>query len=56
MTELHEALRDDVRMLGDSLGQTIENQLGSGMLQKIETIRSLAKLGRSGDGGEQSES
>ncbi len=55
MTELHEALRDDVRMLGDSLGQTIENQLGSGMLQKIETIRSLAKLGRSGDGGEQSE-
>ena len=55
MTELHEALRDNVRMLGDSLGQTIENQLGSGMLQKIETIRGLAKLGRNSGSGEQSE-
>ncbi len=55
MTELHEALRDNVRMLGDCLGQTIENQLGSGMLQKIETIRGLAKLGRNSGSGEQSE-
>ena len=55
MTELHEALRDNVRMLGDCLGQTIENQLGSGMLQKIETIRGLAKLGRNSGSGEQTE-
>jgi len=55
MTELPEALRDNVRMLGDCLGQTIENQLGSGMLQKIETIRGLAKLGRNSGSGEQTE-
>jgi phosphoenolpyruvate carboxylase len=46
MTDLDEALRDDVRMLGDSLGQTIEHHLGSAFLQKIERIRHLAKTGR----------
>jgi len=55
MTALNEALRDDVRMMGDRLGQAIENQLGRGMLQKIETIRGLAKLGRSSDSSKQSE-
>ncbi len=54
MIKLDEALRNDVRMLGDSLGQTIENQLGSGMLQIIENIRGLAKLSRNGDSGDQS--
>lgn len=46
MTKLDESLRDDVRMLGESLGQTIENHLGSAFLQKIERIRHLAKAGR----------
>ncbi|NVK40450.1 MAG: phosphoenolpyruvate carboxylase [Oceanospirillaceae bacterium] len=46
MTDLHEALRDDVRMLGDCLGQTIENQLGEAFLDKVEHIRKLAKAGR----------
>ncbi len=46
MTDLDESLRDDVRMLGESLGQTIENHLGSGFLEKIERIRHLAKAGR----------
>jgi len=55
MTALNEALRDDVRMMGDRLGQAIENQLGKGTLQKIETIRGLAKLGRSSDSSKQSE-
>lgn len=55
MTALNEALRDDVRMMGNRLGQAIENQLGRGMLQKIETIRGLAKLGRSSDSNKQSE-
>ena len=55
MTELHESLRDDVRMLGDSLGQTIESHLGSAMLQRIEMIRTLAKLRRNSTDGEQRE-
>jgi len=46
MTDLDEALRDDVRMLGESLGQTIESHLGSDFLQRIERIRHLAKAGR----------
>ncbi len=44
---LHEALRDDVRMLGDSLGRTIAADLGEAFLQRVETIRQLAKEGRS---------
>ena len=47
MTDLHEALRDDVRMLGTSLGETIESHLGSEFLEKIENVRKLAKEGRS---------
>jgi phosphoenolpyruvate carboxylase len=46
MTNLDESLRDDVRMLGESLGRTIENHLGPAFLQKIERIRRLAKAGR----------
>ena len=49
MTELHEALRDDVRMLGECLGQTIENHLGEAFLKKVETIRKLAISGRTGE-------
>ncbi|MDF1528027.1 MAG: phosphoenolpyruvate carboxylase [Sedimenticola sp.] len=48
MTNLDEALRDDVRMLGESLGQTIAKHLGPAFLQKIERIRHLAKTGRVG--------
>ncbi|WP_286237139.1 phosphoenolpyruvate carboxylase [Neptuniibacter halophilus] len=46
MTDLHEALRDDVRMLGASLGETIKSDLGEGFLDKIELVRQLAKKGR----------
>lgn len=48
MSDLHEALRDDVRMLGDSLGQTIAKHLGSEFLDKVENVRKLAKAGREG--------
>ena len=46
MTDLHEALRDDVRMLGTSLGETIKSDLGDAFLDKIERVRKLAKEGR----------
>jgi phosphoenolpyruvate carboxylase len=47
MSRQDEALRNDVRMLGDSLGQTIAHHLGPDFLAKIERIRHLAKTGRS---------
>ncbi|WP_372609377.1 phosphoenolpyruvate carboxylase, partial [Halomonas sp.] len=47
--DLHESLRDNVRILGDSLGRTIADDLGSHFVDRIETIRALAKRGRQGD-------
>lgn len=46
MTDLHEDLREDVRMLGDSLGRTIQSDLGEGFLARVEHVRQLAKAGR----------
>ena len=53
--DLHESLRDNVRILGDSLGRTIADDLGEGFVDRIETIRRLAKLGRQGEDGSQRE-
>ncbi|WP_027961011.1 phosphoenolpyruvate carboxylase [Halomonas halodenitrificans] len=47
--DLHESLRDNVRILGDSLGRTIANDLGDDFVDRIETIRDFAKRGRQGD-------
>lgn len=47
MTSLHEDLRDNVRVLGECLGQTIEAHKGPQFLAKIEQIRKLSKAGRS---------
>jgi len=55
MTDLHEALRDDVRMLGTSLGETIESHLGKAFLEKVENVRKLAKEGRSAEQPEHEE-
>ncbi len=46
MSDLHEALRDDVRVLGESLGRTMETHLGSPFLARVEHIRKLAKSAR----------
>ncbi|WP_106477050.1 phosphoenolpyruvate carboxylase [Phytohalomonas tamaricis] len=48
-THLHESLRDNVRILGDNLGQTIAKDLGQDFVDQIETIRAYAKRGRQGD-------
>ena len=53
--DLHESLRDNVRILGDSLGRTIADDLGGGFVDKIEAIRGFAKRGRQGDGSSQRE-
>ncbi len=46
MSDLHEALRDDVRMLGESLGRTMEAHLGPDFLERVESIRHCAKAAR----------
>lgn len=43
------ALRSNVSFLGQLLGKTIQNHLGEALLQKVETIRKLAKASRQGD-------
>ncbi|HSH48706.1 MAG TPA: phosphoenolpyruvate carboxylase [Halomonas sp.] len=48
-TDLHESLRDNVRILGDNLGHTIADDLGAGFVERIETIRALAKQGQQGE-------
>jgi len=53
--DLHESLRDNVRILGDSLGRTIADDLGSGFVDRIEAIRHFAKRGRQGEDGSQRE-
>ncbi|MFP8965588.1 phosphoenolpyruvate carboxylase [Pokkaliibacter sp. CJK22405] len=49
MADVHQPLRENVRLLGDSLGKTIEDHLGSDILETIEKIRHLAKEGRAGN-------
>jgi phosphoenolpyruvate carboxylase len=52
MSELHPSLRENVRLLGELLGQNIEEHLGSEFLEKIEAIRTAAKDDREADAGD----
>lgn len=45
----HVPLRDDVRMLGNLLGQTIKQQAGEEIFATVEEIRQLAKAIKNGD-------
>jgi len=54
MTALHPALRDNVRLLGDLLGQNIQSHLGQEFLDKLEAIRAAAKLDREEQAGDAS--
>lgn len=46
MKELHPHLRENVRLLGELLGQCIRQQLGDEMFNKVETVRAAAKADR----------
>lgn len=48
LTDPHEPLRRNVRLLGDILGATIREQEGQWVLDKIEAIRRLSKNARKG--------
>jgi phosphoenolpyruvate carboxylase len=44
----HKPLRDDVRLLGELLGQTLQAHAGRALFERVERVRALAKSGRSG--------
>jgi phosphoenolpyruvate carboxylase len=47
-TELPKALRDDVRLLGEVLGETLRRQEGEALYETVERVRGLAKGARAG--------
>jgi phosphoenolpyruvate carboxylase len=44
----HKALRDDVRLLGEILGETLRRQEGQQLFERVERVRALAKRARHG--------
>lgn len=44
----HKPLREDVRLLGDLLGQTLRTLEGDALFETVERVRTLAKQARSG--------
>ena len=44
----HKPLRDDVRLLGELLGQTLRTIEGAELFETVERVRALAKSGRGG--------
>ena len=51
MTELHPDLRENVRMLGEMLGQSIRRYPGQECFERIEEIRAAAKADRRQESG-----
>src|SRR5688500_16389655 len=46
----HKPLRDDVRLLGELLGETLRRDEGLTLFERVERVRALAKLTRTGTG------
>jgi phosphoenolpyruvate carboxylase len=49
MTEPQERISDQIHLLGDLLGQTLIEQEGQALYDRVEEVRGLAKARRSGD-------
>ena len=48
----HKPLRDDVRLLGELLGETLRRDEGEPHFERVERVRALAKRTRTGPGGD----
>src|SRR5215207_3655303 len=48
----HKALRDDVRLLGELLGETLRRDEGISHYERVERVRALAKRTRTSPSGE----
>src|SRR5574338_1074475 len=48
MTDPHKPLRDDVRMLGELLGETLRARAGIPVFETVERVRALSKSARGG--------
>ena len=48
MSDPHAPLRDDVRLLGQLLGETLSEQGGSRLFETVEAVRRLSKAARTG--------
>ena len=51
-TDPHKPLRDDVRLLGELLGDTLRRDEGEPHFERVERVRALAKRTRTGAGGD----
>jgi phosphoenolpyruvate carboxylase len=49
MVDPHKPLRDDVRLLGELLGDTVRAQAGDSIFDTVERVRALAKSARAGN-------
>jgi phosphoenolpyruvate carboxylase len=49
MVDPHKPLRDDVRLLGELLGDTVRAQAGESIFNMVERVRALAKSARAGN-------
>ena len=49
MTDPHKPLRDDVRLLGELLGETLRTLEGEPIYEIVERVRAMAKAARDGD-------
>ena len=47
--DTHKPLRDDVRLLGELLGETLRSHGGEGLFDTVERVRALSKAARVGD-------
>lgn len=52
VSDPHQPLRDDVRLLGELLGDTLRAREGDALFRAVEEVRQLAKRARSGEGDE----
>ena len=48
-TDPHKPLRQDVRMLGELLGETLRTRGGQKLFDTVEHVRSIAKAAHAGD-------